>query len=373
MTTLIFFNLFSNAVFSFWIGLLVVFFFIKLFRVRTGPWKLFLLLLPFIKVLYDFLSGVPTNSILVQHINPFKVQPGFQTINIGIGGSYWGPTLQLLFTVKDALKNQFAASAGDYLFFWIAGKHATIPAFAVLFALSVSAFLVGRRLFHAYRFESLRKEDRTFSFQLGTEKIDFRTVDVYISKGFAGTPFTGKIFKPYICIPEETYKNLKAEEIAAVLAHEIGHIRQFDIVFTMFIQFLGDFFWFVPGYRWLSRKIDCLREIVADQFAVKTGIRGEYLASALLTLKEIPKDENNFVLYSAFARERSLLKTRILFLLGETAEKSERFGWNFLLVRIILSIWITKAVVNSSLGGNYGTNFASPESLIKLLTDHFNN
>ncbi|MGZ6452461.1 MAG: M56 family metallopeptidase [Bdellovibrio sp.] len=335
-------------------------------------WKLFFLLLPFVKVLYDFMNGVPRNSILIQQINPFKVQPGFQNLSIGLGGNYWGPIFQAIFTVKDEANNQFSASAGDYLFFWLSNKNPYLPQIILITLVSISTFYFLRRFFEAIRFEVIRRIDRKSSIILAKEKINFRSVEIYISNRFYGTPFTGGVLKPYICIPHETYTKMKSEEVTAIIAHELGHIRKFDVIFTILIQFIGDFFWFIPGYRWLSRQIDQLGELVADQFVTKKGVRGEHLASALITLKEIENTPNNFILYSAFFREKSLLKIRIKSLLGEAYELKERFGWNYRSVRIVFSIWIIKAVMISSLGGNHSITLKTPEDFAKNVSNYLN-
>ena len=136
----------------------------------------------------------------------------------------------------------------------------------------------------------------------------------------------------------------------------------------MAIKVLGDLFWFVPGYRWLSRKIDRLREIVADQWATLNGAKPEALASALVTLKEIPEPNEKFILYSAFFREKSLLKVRIEKLLNEKSEKPPRFGWQYKWVRYGFSIWIASAVMFATIGGNHTTaNLKNPEWFNQLL------
>ncbi len=344
-----------------------------MFRIPNGIWKLSLLTLPFVKVIYDFLKGVPPTSILYKHIDPFTIAPGLQQLNLGLGGSFFSPTFRLLFKIKDTAQNEFGASAGDYLYYWISREFdPTVPSYILLGVISVSVFLMLRRIFEAVRFEIVRKKDRLASLHLKNVKVGHRIVDVYISKSFLGTPFTGNVFQPYIAIPEETYLKLSNEERKAVIAHELGHVRQFDVAFTICIHVLGDIFGFIPGYRRLSRKIDRLREIIADQFAVKSGISGEYLASALLKLKEISFHDSRFVLYSAFTREKSLLKVRVNNLLGNNTEKKQRFGWSFLAVRVIVSVWIVGAVLSSNLVGNHTNSIRLPEAVSKKLTDYFN-
>ena len=86
--TVIFFNLLVNSMFSVVCGFTVASFFIWLFQVPTGPWKLFLLSLPFVKVVYDCLRGVPANSVLLAGLDPFSLPPYHQVLMIGAGGSY---------------------------------------------------------------------------------------------------------------------------------------------------------------------------------------------------------------------------------------------------------------------------------------------
>lgn len=344
---------------------------IKIFRIQTGPWKLSLLLLPFVKVVFDFLNGVPSTSILLQNIDPFKVQPGLQSVSLGLGLDYWGPVLQLMFLVREPGQKLYGASAGDYLYFWLHGKMELLPVFFLVIATGVSLFLIARRVSEALHFESIRRKDRQKAVTVQTICLWGRKVDVYLSPSFIGTPFTGGILKPYICIPETTYRKLTEEEVVAVVAHETAHIRQFDILFTLFIQVLGDIFWFIPGYRLSSRKIDRMRELIADQLAVETGVAAEHLASALLKLQEIPDVKNKYILYSAFTREGSLLKQRVLRLLGEQRDQPSRLGWNHLLVRAVLSIWIAGATLNSTLAGNHRHSLQDPMQAYEKVKNYF--
>lgn len=75
MMTNIFFNLLINSIFSMFTGLLIVGFFIWFFRIENGPWKLFLLSLPFVKIIFDCLRGLPSDSVLLSGIDPFSLPP----------------------------------------------------------------------------------------------------------------------------------------------------------------------------------------------------------------------------------------------------------------------------------------------------------
>lgn len=352
--TAIFFNLLANSALSLAAGILVISLAIWFFRIETGPWKLFLLSLPFVKIVYDCLQGIPANSILLTGIDPFLLPPKHQAISIGGGLSSWWPVFDLKFSVQDLNGHEYAASIGDYLVIWLNRKFgAEVPLAIVVAIVTVATTLVVVRCVHAWRFERRRKADRPLAQTIELKRMAGRQIDIYVSDAFSGTPFTGGCFRPYICIPRDAFLRLDVNELQAVVAHELGHIRQFDVVVTVLIQLLGDLFWFVPGYRWLSRKVDRLREIVADQWAVKSGIAPARLASSLLKLKEIPEPNERFVLYSAFFREPSLLKTRVERLLDRHQEKRPRLGWQNRWLRMALAAWIGAAVMLATLGGNH--------------------
>lgn len=365
----IFFNLLANSSLSILCGLVVVGFFIWTFRVPTGPWRLLLLSLPFIKVVYDCIRGLPANSVLLAGLDPFSLPPKHQLLQIGAGFSQWGPTFNVIFSVRNTEGKEFASSLGDYLVIWLNRKFGPEFLLVVLTAVvAVSITLLSIRVWSAFRFERKRKTDRLTAKAIATERVGYRSVDIYSSAAFSGTPFTGGIFNPYICVPADSLEKLRPEELDAVLKHELGHIRQFDLLVTMIIKMLGDLFWFVPGYRWLSRHIDRLREVVADQWAVSMGSSPEALASALVTLKEIPESNDQFVLYSAFFREKSLLQERVRRLIGGVVEKPARFGWQNKWFRILSSVWIASAVMFTTIGGNHTTaQLKNPEWFNQLL------
>lgn len=361
----VFFNLFVNSVFSLVAGLMVVGFFLWLFRIGAGPWRVFLLSLPFVKVVIDFMRGLPTNSILLSGVDPFALPPKHQLLTMGFGFDGWMPSFQTRLSVQDLSGRTLASSIGDYLVIWsqrIFGEE--FPALVFAIVLTISGFLIARRIVQSVRFEGRRRRARERAESLKRVMIRGRSVDVFVSEDFSGSPFTGGIFQPFICFPRNSYQLLDEEERRAVIAHEIGHVRHLDVVVTSAIQILGDFFWFIPGYRWLSRRIDRLREIVADQWAVRSGASALALAAALVKLQELPSSSSVCGPVSAFFREKSLLKERVRRLLGESGEEQPRWGWQKFWIRWPAVLMIFASVVMATFGGNHtGPSMSNPESL----------
>jgi hypothetical protein len=365
----VFFNLLANGTFSLLCGLIVVGLFIWLFRVGTDRSRLFLLSLPYIKIVYDLIRGVPQGSVLFSGVNPLLLPGGNQTFSIGAGVSDWSVFMNAVFTVKDLSGKAYAASAGDYLLILTEQKlGAEAPLIIVSGVLSVSSFLIFRRLVKGISFELERRKDRQSCEAIASIALGWRKVDVYRSTLHSGSPFTGGFIKPYICLPADADSRITDEERNAIIAHELGHIRNADLITTILIQTLGDLFWFVPGYRWLSRKIDRLREVLADQYAIQNGVDASVLASVLLKLKEIPATHQQPILYSAFFRERSLLKERVERLVGVKTDRGPRFGWANRWIRLAVSLSAIGAVINSTFGGNRETVlFEMPSWFIHLM------
>lgn len=367
----IIFNLLFNSVCSFFAGLLVVYLSLKIFRVNTSRWKLYFLTLPFVKILWDIGRGIPASSYMFHDINPLSLPPKHGYFSIGMGFSQYGPILNACLSVKDMAGKEYSTSVGDYLWLNIVKRwSASAPKMILTAVFATSLTLLVVRLANYWRFERKRKRDRQSSscMALGAIKIRYRQVDVYVSEQYNGTPFTGGVFRPFICIPKSTYALLSQEEREAVIKHELAHVRFFDLPITLGIKLLGDFFWFVPGYKFVSRKIDRLREILADQSVVKIGVSSIHLASALVKLRDCEISLHNGVLYSAFLRETSLLKVRVNRLIGdEAAIERPRFGWNNKFVRLLIIAWTTGGVMISTFGGNHeiGTLPAWVERLLR--------
>ncbi len=349
-----FVSLVVNSILSLTLGLCLVYFFPWFFLAETGRWRMFVLNLPFIKIIYDFARGTPEKSILFTGIDPFSLPAKHQVLSIGAGFDGWWPYLSTVLSVSALDGKTYNSSIGDYFLIWIL-RHfgANAPLIIETFILLISLALLLMRAIQYYRFEIKRIADRPHGVKFKIINIGPRKVDVYISKHFFGTPFTGGLFKPYICIPHDAHIKFTKDELDAVVAHELGHIRRYDLIMSVLIQSLGDLFWFLPGYRWLSRKIDRLREIEADSWAVFMNVEPCHLAHALLQLKETPNRPGSSILYSAFFREKSLVKERVERLLGIWPKKSPRYGWKFFSLRLGTTALLTGVLLHSVFGGNF--------------------
>src|SRR6185369_2951125 len=156
-----FFNLLANATFSLAVGLMVVSICLWFFRIGTGRWKVFFLSLPFLKIVYDAIRGLPADSVLIAGIDPFALPPNHQYFMVGAGFSTWGPIFNAVFGVRDLQGTEYAASVGDYLAIWLNRQFGPgIPLAVVSLVLGVALAFFSIRIVHALKFERRRREDR---------------------------------------------------------------------------------------------------------------------------------------------------------------------------------------------------------------------
>jgi len=367
------FNLLINGALSFLAGLMMVMFALTIFRVETSRWKILLLTLPFIKIIWDISRGIPDTSSLYYGVDPILLPPYHRYLSVGAAISHFGPVPYLSLKLIGWAGELYSISLADIFGSWlehIFGGWVIWTSLTIM--LTGSVYFVTKRIFCWIWFEVKRRRE----FRVGGAQIyqvyplGFRIIKIYVSSEFSGSPFTGGLLRPYICLPRDAIDILDSKEISAVIAHEVAHVRGFDWVCTFAIKLLGDFFWFVPGYRWLSRKIERMREILADRSAVIQGATPEYLANALLKLKELQLRPVLGSAYSAFFKERALLSVRVRALMGEPCDpRPSRLGWSRWYVKFPVMIWVFGSVMIATLGGNYAVadNQASLGQLIAWL------
>ena len=99
------------------------------------------------------------------------------------------------------------------------------------------------------------------------------------------------VLKPVILVPVGLMAKLPAEQVEAVLLHELAHIRRKDFLVN-FLQHVAEaFFFFNPALLWLSSLVRQEREACCDDIAITaTGQKRNYL-QALVSFQEYSLNE----------------------------------------------------------------------------------
>jgi beta-lactamase regulating signal transducer with metallopeptidase domain/uncharacterized protein YnzC (UPF0291/DUF896 family) len=118
-------------------------------------------------------------------------------------------------------------------------------------------------------------------------------------------------FRPIVFLPATALTGLSEEQLQAVIAHELAHIRRFDQFVNVFQVFVETLLFYHPAVWWLNKRIRSEREHCCDEIAVSVcGNPVEYARA--LTLMEEWRSAPVF----AMAANRGPLAERIMRVLG---------------------------------------------------------
>ncbi len=113
-----------------------------------------------------------------------------------------------------------------------------------------------------------------------------RAVQV-LESTLVNVPVVVGYFRPMILLPLSLVTKLPADQLEAILAHELAHIRRHDYFVNLVQTLVETVFFYHPAAWWLSRRIRAEREHCCDDLVVAAlGNRVEY-GRALLAVAEL--------------------------------------------------------------------------------------
>ncbi len=178
---------------------------------------------------------------------------------------------------------------------WVAGQAATESRFD--FAWVARGWLLGvftlalRIAFGLFVLEQLRRRNlvalpealvarfRALQARLGI------TRDIRFSQcAEVAVPAVIGFFRPVVLIPIRALTGLSPEQLEALVAHELGHIKRFDVAVN-FVQVIAEtLFFFHPAVWWLNKRIRADREDCCDDIAIEASGSKVGYAKALATI-----------------------------------------------------------------------------------------
>ena len=100
-----------------------------------------------------------------------------------------------------------------------------------------------------------------------------------------GMPCTARVWRPIVWLPVSILTQLDADQIEALIAHELAHIRRLDWVWNGLQCVIEAILFYHPAVWWLNRRIRQERENACDDLAVAVCGDAIVLAEALSNLE----------------------------------------------------------------------------------------
>jgi bla regulator protein blaR1 len=176
------------------------------------------------------------------------------------------------------------------------------------------------------------------------ERINLKKKVAFGESGSVSVPVAMGFFKPVILFPFEILSGLPQEQVEAIIAHEIAHIKRYDIFINLFQSAAEIIFFFNPFVWWISGKIRLEREYCCDDIAVSQCGDELIYAKALANLESLI--ESNMPLFAVplFKNHNQLLR-RINRMLQQDKNRNnikEKFTAAILFIGLLVSVVVFK-------------------------------
>ncbi len=216
-------------------------------------------------------------------------------------------------------------------------------------------YLAGVSAGKLIRNASIQKDERLDQMiQSITRQWNMRIAPVVAVTQAIVVPHVVGFVRPVILLPASAMTGLSADELSLVLAHEIAHLRRFDLWAAMVQRFAEAVLFFNPAVWLLSRRVSEFREYSCDDLVcqkaaiTQKNVRVRY-AEALLHVVSLSaagrQETPGLTALAASGRSPSELRRRIARVLDEPLTESFVGGRSLLIVFGACVLWLTLPVL----------------------------
>lgn len=287
---------------------------------------LLLLVLPFVKAAIEIGRGVPDGAFFWMKLEGARQELG--SFQAGVGAHPFGPALHVALGAVFHGKI-YPQSGADLLAALLEKKVGPrAPAFAGAILFAIGSVQLARAAMRGLR-ELARAKERHAAAIVDRVRVDVRTVTIHVGASSSAVPYAGGVLRPFVMVPNAVAAALSEDELRAVIAHEIAHVRAFDPVLLTVLGTVRAVMWFVPGVSWLAKRARTVMEHAADESATTRGTSPTVLASALVRVGELAATRSLDAPALAAATSPSLLARRVDVLLRDPVLFSmRRIAWH---------------------------------------------
>jgi beta-lactamase regulating signal transducer with metallopeptidase domain/uncharacterized protein YnzC (UPF0291/DUF896 family) len=168
-------------------------------------------------------------------------------------------------------------------------------------------------------------------------------------------------FRPVVLLPVSALTGLSTQQLSAVIAHELAHVKRLDSFVNLFQIAAETLLFYHPAVWWLSKRIRAERENCCDDVAIAISGNAVEYARALATMAEWQSAPG-----MAMAANRSPLAERVARLLG--ASKLSGGFRSAGIAGSVLCLCVSVMAGNALIGGaqtNQGNSDKNPAPVVQ--------
>ncbi|MBK5270156.1 MAG: M56 family metallopeptidase, partial [Bacteroidia bacterium] len=245
-------------------------------------------------VLYQLVTGVLSKVIFLNKPVGPATKSSLASILLIAGFGWFIYTFLSIFTnhstddvvISSGIIN---AEGNQQLNNWL---HKTLPAasflYLILLILPLLHFTRNYRYVQIIRNNGLTKANvkwRIFVKRVVEQMGIKKPVHIWISE-FVSSPVTIGYLKPVILVPLAAINNLSQQQMEAVLLHELSHIKRYDYLINLIINFIKTILYFNPFVKAFVKTVEREREKSCDEMVMQFQYDSHDYATALLILEK---------------------------------------------------------------------------------------
>lgn len=190
-----------------------------------------------------------------------------------------------------------------------------------------------------------------------------KRIRLFVS-GVVDSPAVVGWIRPAILLPVSAMTGLRNDQLRAVLAHELAHVRRHDFLVNTVQMCVESLLFYHPAVWWLSGRVRAERENCCDDVAVRVcGDRRLYVQALVELERARPRIEA-----LAMSAAGGILKERVQRLLGF---QNSAVDWRSLVVTLgFVCAWIASGLYQPALSGSeppIPETFRQPAQLAAVL------
>ncbi len=171
-----------------------------------------------------------------------------------------------------------------------------------------------------------------------------RRVKLLISQ-YIQVPVMIGFLKPVILLPIAMFNNLTAEQLEAILLHELAHVKRNDYLLNIFQSIVETILFFNPFVWWISKNIRLEREHCCDDLVLASKVQPLHYAKALVALEEYRLTVNALAMAAADNKQHLFHRIKRIM---EMKTKNINYTQKLLAVMIIAVGLVSIAWLNPS-------------------------
>lgn len=209
----------------------------------------------------------------------------------------------------------------------------------VIYTLFFTLWKIASQFYHAVRMKKRFEQYRENRLTIDMNRTYGEGQDVCIVISHP-TPLaiTMGFIRPQIVLSTGLMSLLTADELKAVISHEMYHKEQRDPLRIFLMALCSSTIWYIPILKWCNQKYRIVKELLADEYAIEKQQTSVNLGSALLKMLKVSKHEKMPFAYASFAD--TSVNYRIDYILDPLRE----IEWKLPMKTMILSLTIFSVI-----------------------------